>query len=431
MTGAVVLCVRLAEPPGEGSGHLALVSRVEQDAAESAGRVVGFGAERFTLAFPQEHGRGVFPLARSLALELGDSAIGIALGDVQLDGGAGRAFGAGLVLAEALANAARPGEILVHPELGSSDVLASNGTANVRFAGVTIRAVSCTAMADPSSVDDSRPTHPLLEPVGALPLPSVPPRPKGDGFAEPSSSRSPEPPSARTRVSLRPASPSAPPFRASRSVRPDAGDGITRATPPPKPSVAPSAAPPAGAARRSVPPKKPQGRASRLPPPPEDPDPAPAAAASPSQHPSQVPERPSVVEALRSGDAEIMLAVAEQLRNQGSHDGLIRRVEAMARLAQGEVGHGLDSLREAATSARLRDSKNQSRAALALAVGMALAGRQSEALLQGLQALSRARARADVRGESACAAFLGQLARAAGHPEVAEAWTAHSQLVQQ
>jgi hypothetical protein len=142
-----------------------------------------------------------------------------------------------------------------------------------------------------------------------------------------------------------------------------------------------------------------------------------------------MPRRPSVVAALRSGDADAMQAMAEQLRREGSNGGLVRRLEAMARLAQGEVGHGLDALREAATSARLRDSRNQSRAALALAVGMALAGKKQEALLQGLEALSRARVGGDDRGELACAAFLGQLAKAAGHPQVAQAWLERSRTL--
>lgn len=343
MTRAVVLCVRFSEPPGEEGGHLDLVNRVEQDAAQAAGRVIGFGAERFTLAFPEEQRGQALPLASALALELRDSAVGIALGDVLVDQETGRAFGAGLVLGETLANAARPGEVLVHPDLDASSGFTTNGTANVRYGGTTIRAASCTASTLPV-LEDSRPTHPLLEPIADLPpIPSVP-----DALAT-RSSVPPELPHSEARISLRPASPSAPPFR--RSGRPPSGEPGQRMTPPPKPSTLPPAdRSPMDAPRRSVPPKKPQGQQSgRATPVPEEPDPVPR---------------------------------APQLAERGT------RVSAGSTLPRSARGM-LD-------------------------------------LLAGLEALSRARSRGDRQDELACTALLGQLARAAGHFQVADLWSARS-----
>jgi hypothetical protein len=170
-----------------------------------------------------------------------------------------------LVLGETLANAARPGEILVHGELEATAGLTPNGTANVRFGGTTIRAASCTALAQSPSNDDSRPTHPLIEDIPEPPFELLRP----EVVSEPPGSNSSLPPPVDGRVSLRPASPSAPPFLANRSLPP--GEGPARATPPPKPSSLP---PPEGGPRRSVPPKKPPGHGSGRPTPPaEDPDP--------------------------------------------------------------------------------------------------------------------------------------------------------------
>ncbi|MCE7892298.1 MAG: hypothetical protein DYH12_21780, partial [Sorangiineae bacterium PRO1] len=71
---------------------------------------------------------------------------------------------------------------------------------------------------------------------------------------------------------------------------------------------------------------------------------------------------------------------------------------------------------------------DKSRAALALGVALASAGRGTEALLEGLEALARAREAHDQRGEIACARFLAQLSHAAGSEDAARTWT---QVVEQ
>jgi hypothetical protein len=48
-------------------------------------------------------------------------------------------------------------------------------------------------------------------------------------------------------------------------------------------------------------------------------------------------------------------------------------------------------------------------ASLALGVALALAGRPDEALLEGMDALARAREAASARAETACLAFLRKL----------------------
>jgi hypothetical protein len=81
-------------------------------------------------------------------------------------------------------------------------------------------------------------------------------------------------------------------------------------------------------------------------------------------------------------------------------------MEAMARLWRGQVGDALRVLKRARDMA---DNGHRSQAALALGVALAAAGRPEEALLEGLDALARAREKKDEKGSSACLAFLAKL----------------------
>jgi hypothetical protein len=112
----------------------------------------------------------------------------------------------------------------------------------------------------------------------------------------------------------------------------------------------------------------------------------------------------------------------EALRASGEHDGAASRLEAIALLAKGETGAALAALREGVTQAANLTPAMQSRAHLAYGIGLAVAGQQSEALFAALEALARARASGEPRGERACARFLTRLAAGAGHPRAADAW---------
>jgi hypothetical protein len=136
----------------------------------------------------------------------------------------------------------------------------------------------------------------------------------------------------------------------------------------------------------------------------------------------------SAVAALRTGDVAAVQRLAVHLRGAEGRGGLADRLEAMVHLARGETGNALRRLREAAEAAKRENSAEQCRASLALGVALAAANRADEALFAALEGLARARERADKRGERACARFLAQLARGAGHPEVAAAWQALAQL---
>ena len=55
-------------------------------------------------------------------------------------------------------------------------------------------------------------------------------------------------------------------------------------------------------------------------------------------------------------------------------------------------------------------------------MGLAAAGRDTEALIEALEALGAARESGDLRGERACALFLAQLSRGAGDEQAGELW---------
>ena len=112
----------------------------------------------------------------------------------------------------------------------------------------------------------------------------------------------------------------------------------------------------------------------------------------------------------------------EALRASGENDGAASRLEAIALLAKGETGAALAKLREGVSQAAASTPAMQSRALLAYGIGLAVAGQQSEALFAALEALARARASGEPRGERACARFLTRLSSGAGQARAANAW---------
>ncbi len=110
--------------------------------------------------------------------------------------------------------------------------------------------------------------------------------------------------------------------------------------------------------------------------------------------------------ALVGGDAGALERWSEGLRATGEHDRFAERMEAMARLSRGQVGDALRVLRKAREQA---EEGTRAQASLALGVALTAAGRAEEALLEGLDALARAREKHDGKGASACLAFLAKL----------------------
>jgi hypothetical protein len=128
------------------------------------------------------------------------------------------------------------------------------------------------------------------------------------------------------------------------------------------------------------------------------------------------------VEALKRRDFESITRLVTELRERGEQLSLADRLEAMTSLARGETSDALRVLRSGRARAQQKSLAERSRAALALAVGLAAVGRKSEALLEALDALARARAAGDAKGERACAGFLARLSRSAGDEQAARAW---------
>jgi len=120
-------------------------------------------------------------------------------------------------------------------------------------------------------------------------------------------------------------------------------------------------------------------------------------------------------DALQGSDADTMERWSDGLRQPGEKDSFAERMRAVARMSRGRVGDALRRLRES----RTEDASSAVRCqeSLALAVGLAFAGRPDEALLEGLDALARARDSVDDKAIAACMAFLAKLFASVNHTE--------------
>ena len=119
--------------------------------------------------------------------------------------------------------------------------------------------------------------------------------------------------------------------------------------------------------------------------------------------------------------------MVEELRTDHDNSLAADRLEAMAELSRGETARALRLLRQVKDRAIAADASTRSRAALALGVALASAGRTSEALLEALEALARARECQDATGARACAHFLAQINEQAGQEAAAGHWAALAQ----
>jgi len=121
-------------------------------------------------------------------------------------------------------------------------------------------------------------------------------------------------------------------------------------------------------------------------------------------------------EALLGGDAQSLERWSAGLKATGERDSLANRMHAMARLSRGKVSDALRTLKQARRDADgaedgalSQTSQKRCQAALALGVGLSFAGRYDDALLEGLDALARARESDDDEAVRACLAFLAKL----------------------
>jgi hypothetical protein len=316
--------------------------------------------------------------------------IGIAEGEMSTVGEGGSfaslSWGLPLCAAVALAREARAGEVLLDADLVAEHF------ANLAELGYVV------------SLDRDRrvlsPRHPTL-----LPAPTQPPAPRlPPGPTVP-------PPSAGNWPSLRP---------------PAFGGGAPSSAslrPPPVPSISvpPPSSRAASAGPASVRSTMPLSSTITTPPPPSVRSPRVAAepAASEPDISDQLAELAK--RALLQGDLGALEGLIAQLRARGEHGDLVDRMTALAALKRGATAEALRRLRDAAEAKK--DPTQQARARLAYSVALATAGRNESALLEVLQALSRARAVSDVHGERACALFLARLSSAAGHADAASVWT--------
>lgn len=113
--------------------------------------------------------------------------------------------------------------------------------------------------------------------------------------------------------------------------------------------------------------------------------------------------------ALVAGNSQSLQRLSEGLRATGEHDALADRMRAMARLSRGQIDESLRALRQSRTAAEGEPPAVRCQASLTLAFALQTAGFPDEALLEGLDALARAREGHDRRAQAACLAFLAKL----------------------
>ncbi len=130
---------------------------------------------------------------------------------------------------------------------------------------------------------------------------------------------------------------------------------------------------------------------------------------------------PGLSSALRRRDAESLQSLARSARAHDANEAA-DRLEAIAELAEGKSGEALRRLRRAKDKAQGDEPSARCRAALALGLALAAAGRPYEAALEGIEAVARAREGGDERGERASARFLAQVAAQLGDMSASYAW---------
>lgn len=113
--------------------------------------------------------------------------------------------------------------------------------------------------------------------------------------------------------------------------------------------------------------------------------------------------------ALLADDDGSLERLVDGLRAAGESPVLTERMRAMARLGRGDVGDALRALRRTRAELDPSDVRRRCQTSLALGIVLSVAGRPEEALLEGMDALARAREEGDAHGVRACLAFLAKL----------------------
>jgi len=123
-------------------------------------------------------------------------------------------------------------------------------------------------------------------------------------------------------------------------------------------------------------------------------------------------------EALLSADNAALERWVDGLKAAGESPMFTERLRALSRLGRGDIGDALRVLRRTRSALAPTDHKQRCQTSLALGVALSVAGRPQEALLEGMDALARARHAEDEHGALACLAFLAKLYTAQGREEV-------------
>ncbi|MBL8609050.1 MAG: hypothetical protein JNL38_17115 [Myxococcales bacterium] len=124
--------------------------------------------------------------------------------------------------------------------------------------------------------------------------------------------------------------------------------------------------------------------------------------------------------AVLSADTSALEKWIDGLAAVGEKVAFTDRMRAIARMSRGDIGDALRVLRRARVSLDPQAKALRCQTSLALGLALASAGRVDDALLEGLDALARARETSDDRGARACLSFLARLYAAVGRPEDAD-----------
>jgi hypothetical protein len=124
-------------------------------------------------------------------------------------------------------------------------------------------------------------------------------------------------------------------------------------------------------------------------------------------------------EALIAGDNVSLERWVDGLRAAGESPIFTERMRAMARIVRGDIGDALRVLRRTRLELDPKDHALRCQTSLAMGIALSVAGRPQEALLEGMDALARARQTSDERAAQACVAFLAKLFTSVGRTEEA------------
>jgi len=120
-----------------------------------------------------------------------------------------------------------------------------------------------------------------------------------------------------------------------------------------------------------------------------------------------------------AGDNASLERWVDGLRASGESPIFTERMRAMARIVRGDIGDALRVLRRTRTELDPKDHALRCQTSLAMGMALSVAGRPQEALLEGMDALARARQTGNERAAKACTAFLAKLFTSVGRPEEA------------